>query len=315
MPSFFEYMSYMNCFYTSICGPYIDYNDHKDWIEQKGTYARIPSCWLQLLKWFFFLVLFGVIFSEIQPYFPLEGVLSKEFQESSFAWRVLTSGLCGTVVRSKYYLSWCVLQLNLIASGISYSKNKKGEDIWDYISWCDPYAEIPFRNTLKERIDKWNISPTKFFRLFIYQRLMSIVNIQLFCLVGVFGFNSMWHGLNAGYYVTLFVLVIPLIESQKCFYRFYQNKLIKHDKKIGKYVTVLSWIYVFITIAMMIVCMNLLDWWKIKQFLGDVYWFNVWMPVGFLTFFKITGIGQRSISQGNLKSKEPTLKSTQNPKN
>jgi len=26
LPSFFEYMSFMNCFYTCICGPYLDYN-------------------------------------------------------------------------------------------------------------------------------------------------------------------------------------------------------------------------------------------------------------------------------------------------
>ena len=211
MPSFFEYISYMNCFYTSICGPYLDYNEHKNWIEQRGTYANIPSNAFQLLKWFGYLVLVAYIFSQIQPYFPLEDLLSKEYSEMDLWRKIYIATISGTLVRSKYYLCWCTMQNNLIASGIAYGKDKNGKDTWDAITWCDPKLELPFY-TLKERIDMWNISPTKFFRKYIYQRLMSIVNIQLLCLMGVFGFNSMWHGLNAGYYITLFGLVVPLIE-------------------------------------------------------------------------------------------------------
>ena len=37
-PSFFEYLSYMNNFITGFAGPWIDYNEHRNWIERRGVY-------------------------------------------------------------------------------------------------------------------------------------------------------------------------------------------------------------------------------------------------------------------------------------
>lgn len=33
LPSFFEYMSYLNCFWSAVSGPNCDYMEHKNWIE------------------------------------------------------------------------------------------------------------------------------------------------------------------------------------------------------------------------------------------------------------------------------------------
>ena len=57
---------------------------------------------------------------------------------------------------------------------------------WDTITWADPSGDIPFVDTCRTRVAKWNIACTKFFRLYIYNRLMGVLRIQMLCLFLVF---------------------------------------------------------------------------------------------------------------------------------
>ena len=69
------------------------------------------------------------------------------------------------------------MQVNIVGCGIAYGKNDKGEDTWNTITWADPTGDIPFVDTCRTRVKKWNIACTKFFRLYIYNRLLSIFGI------------------------------------------------------------------------------------------------------------------------------------------
>ena len=62
-PTFFEYLAYMNCFFTGFVGPYIDYNQHKAFMERKGEYKNIPHRVMPILAGLFRIALFGIIYS------------------------------------------------------------------------------------------------------------------------------------------------------------------------------------------------------------------------------------------------------------
>ena len=84
------------------------------------------------------------------------------------------------------------------------------------------------------------------------------------------------------------------------------NKLKKYDEQIGVPIAIISWIWQTILAATAFVCINLLEWQKIKEFMGQTYWFATVLPYAFIIFFKLTGFGQRSISQGSLAKKTPS---------
>ena len=106
MPTFFEYVSYMNCFTTSICGPYIDYMEHKNWMKMRGIHSQIPFPAWPLLKWIFYVLLFCGIFAFLVPMFPYESVMEEEFYEMGFLHKILWMSIIGTVIRSKYYFAF-----------------------------------------------------------------------------------------------------------------------------------------------------------------------------------------------------------------
>jgi len=38
VPSFLEFLSYINCVPSCLMGPYNEYTIHKNWIEKRGNY-------------------------------------------------------------------------------------------------------------------------------------------------------------------------------------------------------------------------------------------------------------------------------------
>ena len=75
IPSFFEYLSYMNNFNFSVVGPYVDYKEYENWIKLKGCYANIPFTLKPIIRCVILTGLFGYLYAVIYPMFPLEQIL------------------------------------------------------------------------------------------------------------------------------------------------------------------------------------------------------------------------------------------------
>ena len=70
----------MNCFHTSMLGPYIEYMRHKNWIEEKGDYQKIPSTLPQMLKWIASLLIFTYLYLFIyKNHLSHEYLLTEDF--------------------------------------------------------------------------------------------------------------------------------------------------------------------------------------------------------------------------------------------
>ncbi len=260
LPSLLEFISFNNCFSTALAGPCYDFIQHKNWIEQKGVFANIPSTLPQMFRWFLWLLFFAFCYLVLLgQYLPISFVMSKEFAVKPYWQKFLYTSVIGILSRTKYFFGWAFMEINVVGCGVSYGKDDKGNDRWDTVSWCDPFGDYPFLYTCKERVDRWNVCCSRFFRIYVYNRLMSVFQIQFLCLFLVFMVNAVWHGFYMGYYFACVVIIMPLIEQMKCIFRLNNNVL----KDIGWLKTpwkVITWTWVCFISSGCFICLTILEY-------------------------------------------------------
>jgi len=120
--------------------------------------------------------------------------------------------LSGILFRSKYYVAFTFIQINLVICGIAYGKDKNGKDIWNNVLMCDLKMDAPFMYSFRERINMWNHSISVFFRYFLYNRLAPFVKDATVRSLTVFFANAVWHGIYPGYYVCASLGIGPAME-------------------------------------------------------------------------------------------------------
>ena len=128
MPSLLEYASYIYFYPTSIVGPFIEFKDFINFIDEKDCYAELKNNMgfiiSQGIQKLLISILFIIIFALFGDKFPMSAVGTSEFRKNYPKWwmRFLYLYTCGPIGRSKYYIALTLTYSTLIFSGMAFGK-------------------------------------------------------------------------------------------------------------------------------------------------------------------------------------------------
>ena len=218
MPSFLEYASYIYFYPTTLVGPFIEFKDFINFIEEKDCYANLTSKMKyilyqgieKLLIALFFIVLFA-LYSEK---YPMYAVGTAEFRQKYPKWwmRFLYSYACGPIGRSKYYIAWALTYSSLIFSGMAYGETIENGKIIPNVE-KGSYGSIKYNElgmNPRYKMVYWNMSIHFWLKYNVYIRVLSsngpFRNNRVMASFITFIFSAIWHGFYPSYYVS-FVLI------------------------------------------------------------------------------------------------------------
>jgi hypothetical protein len=158
-PTPLEFASYV--WYAQACalGVFFEFSDYKRFIERTHEYKNVPCPIIPSLKWLAQGILCLVLFQIASPYFFVEMTFSAEYQkeyaEFSFVYRIFYYFLAMTFKRFFYYNPFSMTTGAIIASGLGYNGEEKGDHQWDKIigvyAWECETASSPI-----EMLRFWN---------------------------------------------------------------------------------------------------------------------------------------------------------------
>ena len=239
-PSVLEFCSYIYFYPTTIIGPFIEYKDFINFIEEKECYSNLKSKFSIIFKkgitTFSLSWVFMAVYVVLGPIVPMALIGEPEFPKLyPHLWqRLIFLYLSGPPVRAKYYSGWLLSYSNVIFCGAAY-----GEEIKDGIIKHNfekgSYGSILFTEfgmNPKLKMVYWNMSIHTWLKYNIYTRLLGTKGIfnnnKVLDSFITFIFSALWHG----FYQTYFISFIAVYLFEQCatfleqlgFYKFVENK-------------------------------------------------------------------------------------------
>ncbi len=131
IPTVFEYFSYMTLFTGAV--PVYDYYDYNLFISQEKQYKNIPNTILPTLRIFIYMCLVWIpAMLFLWPTFACELMLTDEFRDSSFLYKVYHFHMASIFWRSKYFVGFLLGDMAVRIIGLSYNgKDSNGNDKWN----------------------------------------------------------------------------------------------------------------------------------------------------------------------------------------
>eukprot|EP00357_Protocruzia_adherens_P012722 CAMPEP_0114990034 /NCGR_PEP_ID=MMETSP0216-20121206/10546_1 /TAXON_ID=223996 /ORGANISM="Protocruzia adherens, Strain Boccale" /LENGTH=476 /DNA_ID=CAMNT_0002353113 /DNA_START=20 /DNA_END=1450 /DNA_ORIENTATION=+ len=228
-PSYFDYLGFMFFFSVCIVGPSTEYKDYEDTVYQRGAYTGCP---LPILPSLFSLVYsffcIGVMLT-LMPRFPIEYLVTEEYAEHDFLYKVFYYTIAMIAWRYKYYVPWLMTQGAVQASGLGYNGyDKEKGHTFDKVVGCDPMG-VELEINPRFMIECWNTAVQVWLKKYIYNR----VAYQKLTKDGkpantgpaaflTFGVSAFWHGFYPCYYLS-FVQFFFITESCKIIFRLSQR--------------------------------------------------------------------------------------------
>ena len=239
-PTFLEFCSYIYFYPTALLGPFIEYKDFINFIEEKDCYKDLNKKFkVILIK---FIQIFGLafvfmgIYSFVSPIIPFDLIGNEKFPEKyPHLWqRFIFLYFSGLAVRGKYYSGWLLSYSTVIISGLAYDEvNKNGKIIVNFDKGS--YGSIiydEFGMNPKLKAVYWNQSVHVFLKYNVFTRLLSssgiFKNNHSLDSFMTYIFSALWHGFYPTYYIGffsqyLFEQCAGFLE-QIGFYKFVQDK-------------------------------------------------------------------------------------------
>ena len=288
MPTLFEYASYIYFYPTSVVGPFIEFNDFINFINEKDCYENLFSKIKYIFKEGFkklFLGLFFIgFFSTIGGWFPMTAVGKPEFRINYPEWwkRILFMYMAGPGVRSKYYIGWLISYSSLIFSGLAYGEIKKDGKIIQNVE-KGSYGSIIYNEFgihPKLKMVYWNYQIHQWLKYNIYTRLLNpLKNNKPLAQFITYIFSSMWHGFYPNYYINF--TLIYLVEQESLFldeFDFY--KFVYNHSFLWPIISLKTTLFNN-SVGSFFYC---LDSGSVKQILTNYYGFPANVAIGFYIF-------------------------------
>ena len=194
MPTLLEFLSH--CYFpaTILVGPLIPYRKYILFVESNGVHNN-PECWNASLNRLLLGIFYLFVYQIGSYYWPLDYLLSAEFSDSSYWYRVTAVAIVAKICMTKYLSSWLISEGACIASGVAF-------DGKDYYS-CANINVLKFETTptFGGIIKSFNLKTNSFAAKYIFKRLKFFGNktvSQALTLI----FLSVWHGIDTGYLAT-----------------------------------------------------------------------------------------------------------------
>ena len=240
MPSFLEYSAYIYFYPTSVVGPFINYMDFINFIEEKDCYKDLrkklgyifKQGLYKLFMAFFFIGFYAIVGAK----FPMQAVGRPQFRLDYPKWwqRILYMYIAGPVARSKYYIGWLLSYSSLIFSGMAYGETVKEDKIIPNVD-KGSYGSIMFNEFgmhPKLKMVYWNMSIHLWLKYNVYTRLLGpLNNNKVLATFVTYVFSSIWHGFYPSYYINFFLIYLyeqdSLFLDELGFYKYvYEHKII-----------------------------------------------------------------------------------------
>jgi len=225
--STYEYFSYVYFVSTSVCGPFVEYNDFLNFIYMKEQYKNIPNTILPSIIRLVTGFIFYGLYTGLKEYALPENIMDDEGRFSLN--QKIFMYLISSVHEYKYIGGFCLSEAGLIATGISYSgdaeKNGKKEisqKSKDNFSTVRSINVIDLLLVYKpsEFFQNWNISVHIWLKRYVYVRLLPTKGKadfaqKQFASSVTFLVSALWHGFHPTYFVTFFhFYFFTLLETQ-----------------------------------------------------------------------------------------------------
>lgn len=244
LPSFYEYIAYIQFLPSAVMGPGLDYSDYATFINMEKQYFNIPNPTKAVLSSLgasvacLFLYLFVYL-----KYFPVEFMTTDTYLRWS-AWKMfLYSFISVTLIRFKYYFAWKLNSCAIDACGLSYEKtitNSEGKP--EHIFSKHPNANILIVEGtyhVRDKIANWNMPVQGWLRKCVYERVHSQGQFITFMV------SAFWHGFYGGYYFSFF-LWFAMVHLAQLVFKANRNKPIIGEtfKKLGIFGEIILWLFI-----------------------------------------------------------------------
>ncbi len=244
MPSLLEFFSY-NCYYSqAVVGPYMEFSDFRDFINLEKDYREIPmgtafyhSIWEMAYG---FTCMY--IFLKYKTIYSIQNVISDEFAQYKFFYKLYYLNIAMTVQTCKFYIAWKLITGTNIFVGLSYQPEEKttmdGESIVE-----DHFNKIQavkitnciFYLNVKDKIEGWNYMIHVWLK---YQVMLRFINSEWEIVrdnrvLLTYMVSAIWHGWYFVYYWVFFDFYIidrlfETLKKDKVFERLEHSSYIIH---------------------------------------------------------------------------------------
>ncbi|CAH8845923.1 unnamed protein product [Trichobilharzia szidati] len=191
---FFAYMLY---FHGVCVGPFIFFSEYMEYLKGYST-GKLPSINMYYLVTLCLRTLAsGLSAAYLCPYFPFDFVLTEAFGNYSLLHRIFYVTISLFLIRQKYYFAWGLAEVNGVAIGVGYTGQcpRTGRTLNHHVRNFN-FIQVESGVGLKDVVDAWNISTTRWLRETFYDRLPTAYRTIL-----VFIISAFWHGFYPGYYI------------------------------------------------------------------------------------------------------------------
>jgi len=214
LPSLFDYFCYIFNYIGSIATPIYSYEEYDHFIKQ--TYRDNNLNAKAIIKKTASAVLALAITFLAPKYYDETLVVRSEFTELNVLNQILYILIGGILIRVKYYVAWHLSEIPTILGSL---KTKES----NYTSYMKSISSrtIEFNNSAKVRIEKWNITISKWLKDCFYAPLIDIYKLDKnTASTVVFILSAFWHGFYASYYISFFAINLSSITEKLM----YQNR-------------------------------------------------------------------------------------------
>ena len=243
IPTILEYVSYIFFYPTAIIGPFIEYKDFINFIEEKNCYENLTSKkkityllkqgTIRLLLSFFFMGTYAFFL----PMVPVEFLGEKDFviKYPKFYQRIFYLLLTGPAVRSRYYSGWLLNTSTLAFNGIAYDEKVENGIIIPNVEKGSYGSILAYEFSMNPRykMDYWNRTVQQWLKYYVYTRLMctkgKFKNNKTLSNFGTYIVSAFWHGFYAGYYFGFFMVFLfqqlGIFTDALGFYKWLEDKI------------------------------------------------------------------------------------------
>ncbi|KAH6888373.1 endoplasmic reticulum protein [Coprinopsis sp. MPI-PUGE-AT-0042] len=180
-----KYPSILEFYFPGILvGPYLDYAEYMDLINETLPAYRKRAAYTRLVKGLVFLGAFVAL----NPTFNYLRATTDEFASNPLWYRIVLFTLFGPIERAKYYAIWTLTE--------------GAKAVWNGAANVHVMA-IEFPSNFKVLLDSWNMKTNVWLRECVYKRVTPKGKKPGFSSSMItFGTSAFWHGIASGYYFT-----------------------------------------------------------------------------------------------------------------
>ncbi|UYV68587.1 LPCAT3 [Cordylochernes scorpioides] len=205
-PSLLEISGYCYFFGGFMVGPQFSMTQYLSFVHKRippNAFSGKPSCFFAAFSKLFLGLLVLAVYQLGVTILPEMYVMTYEFEEKHFFYKILIIGLWGKICLYKYVACWLLSEGSCILTGLTYNgEDKKGNILWN---GCTNIDLLDFEKTITFNgiIRSFNINTNQWVSQYVFKRLKflgSKLMSQFLSLI----FLAMWHGLHTGYYICFF---------------------------------------------------------------------------------------------------------------